>query len=62
MHLPSLFEEMQNAEAKGIVVQGRLWISDRAHLVFACHLAADAAAEVARGSKSIGTTLKVEFV
>ncbi len=37
----SLLEEIESLEAKGINCDGRLWISDRAHIVFPYHKARD---------------------
>jgi adenylosuccinate synthase len=38
IHLPGLFDELQNNEAKGLLNwEKRLMISDRAHLVFDFH-------------------------
>ena len=34
MHLPGLFEEIRGMRERGISVDGRLLISDRAHLLF----------------------------
>ena len=53
----ALLEEVAEVEAAGKKVQGRLFVSDRAHIVFPYHRALDAAREalLAEGSK-IGTT------
>lgn len=37
LHLPGLFEEIEELAAKGVEVDGRLKISDRAHLLFDLH-------------------------
>ena len=38
VHLPGLFEEINKNEAKGLSgIRDRLYISDRAHLVFDLH-------------------------
>ncbi|MEI6210783.1 MAG: adenylosuccinate synthase [bacterium] len=53
----ALIEEIRALEKEGIVVQGRLSVSDRAHMVLRYHNALDKADEAARGaSKRIGTT------
>ena len=53
----ALLEEIRMLEKDGIVVQGRLSVSDRAHMVLRYHNAIDKAEEVARGAdKRIGTT------
>jgi len=53
----ALLDEVAEVEAAGKKVQGRLFVSDRAHIVFPYHRAIDAAREalLAEGSK-IGTT------
>ena len=53
----ALLDEIAEVEAAGKKVQGRLFVSDRAHIVFPYHRALDAAREalLAEGSK-IGTT------
>ena len=58
VHLPGLFEEIRGLESRGITVQGRLIISDRAHLLFDLHKEIDGAreAELAGAGKAIGTT------
>lgn len=56
IHLPSLFRELEEIEAKGISVSSRVFISDRAHLVFRFHQIADGLREQELGSGSIGTT------
>ena len=53
--LNGLLEELDRLSARGIDVS-RVKISDRAHVVFAYHAAADAAAERARGAQALGTT------
>lgn len=59
IHLPALFEEIEKNEAKGLVnLAQRLFISDRAHLVFDFHQTVDGAQEAEKGSKSLGTTKK----
>ncbi|KIM31929.1 hypothetical protein M408DRAFT_327315 [Serendipita vermifera MAFF 305830] len=58
VHLPSFFSELEKLESKGLNCQGRLLISDRAHLVFDFHQIVDGLKEVELGGKSIGTTKK----
>jgi adenylosuccinate synthase len=55
--LPTLFEEIDALEARGISC-GELKVSSRAHLIFPWHQAHDAIAEAVRGDDKIGTTLK----
>ena len=45
VHLPTLFKELESLEAKGIDCKGRLFVSDRAHLVFDVHQIVDALKE-----------------
>ena len=37
IHLPTLFEEIETLSSQGIEIDGRLLISDRAHLLFDLH-------------------------
>ncbi|MEO1055655.1 MAG: adenylosuccinate synthase [Actinomycetota bacterium] len=55
--LPTLFEEIDGLEDRGISC-ARLQVSSRAHLIFPWHQAHDAIAEAMRGDDKIGTTLK----
>jgi adenylosuccinate synthase len=53
----ALLDEIRALEKDGIVVQGRLSVSNRAHMVLRYHNALDKADEAARGAgKRIGTT------
>lgn len=58
VHLPGLFDEIKGLEERGVKVEGRLMISDRAHLLFDLHKEIDGAreAELAGTGKAIGTT------
>lgn len=56
IHLPSLFKEIQELESKGVSTKGRIFISDRAHVVFNFHQIADVLKEQELGSGNIGTT------
>ncbi|KAJ3082462.1 hypothetical protein HK102_001664 [Quaeritorhiza haematococci] len=58
IHLPSFFKELENVESKGIDATGRLFVSDRAHLVFDYHQIVDGLKEVELGLANIGTTKK----
>ncbi len=51
----TLFEEIDGLKAKGVTV-GRLFVSDRAHLIMPYHILQDRLEERARGGKAIGTT------
>jgi adenylosuccinate synthase len=55
--LPTLFNEVDTLEARGISCSD-LRVSSRAHLIFPWHQAHDAIAEAMRGDDKIGTTLK----
>ena len=52
----ALVAEIETLAGVGIEVQGRLHISNRAHLIFPYHRELDKAAESARGANKIGTT------
>ncbi len=52
----ALVAEIENLEKSGIDVRGRLFLSNRAHLIFPYHRQMDKAAEAARGAAKIGTT------
>lgn len=59
IHVAQLFDEISKNEAKGLKDwKKRLIISDRAHLVFDFHQAADGLLETQKGAKSLGTTKK----
>jgi adenylosuccinate synthase len=52
----ALVVELENLMKSGIEYRGRLFLSDRAHLIFPYHREMDKAAETARGAAKIGTT------
>lgn len=58
IHVPSFFEELEALENQGIDSKGRLFISDRAHIVFDLHQLVDGLEEVELGKSFIGTTKK----
>lgn len=60
VHIPSLFQELENLEKKGLKCRDRLFVSDRAHIVFDIHQRVDGLreAELSEGKKAIGTTGK----
>ncbi|KAE9381583.1 Adenylosuccinate synthetase [Stipitochalara longipes BDJ] len=59
VHVPSFFKELIDLEVKGLKdVRSRIFISDRAHIVFDLHQLVDGLEEVELGGKSIGTTRK----
>jgi adenylosuccinate synthase len=54
----ALFAEIDELEEKGISTEGRLFISERAHLVLPYHKAIESASEEKIGDAAIGTTLR----
>ena len=58
VHVPAFFKELEAIVEKGLDVEGRIFISDRAHLVFDYHQIVDGLKEGELGSKSLGTTRK----
>jgi adenylosuccinate synthase len=58
VHIPTLLEELNDLKSKGINCDGRLFISDRAHIVFDFHQIIDGMSEIELGSEKIGTTKK----
>ncbi len=52
----ALVAEIEMLAKAGVDVNGRLHVSNRAHLIFPYHRELDKAAETARGSNKIGTT------
>lgn len=58
VHMPQLFKELDALHAGGIGTDGRLLISNRAHVLFDFHQEIDALLEKRRGGKGLGTTRK----
>lgn len=58
VHVPSFFYELENIQKKGLDTTDRIFISDRAHLVFDLHQKVDGLEESALGSSQVGTTRK----
>jgi adenylosuccinate synthase len=56
VHIPTLFEEIETLKKEGITIDGRLWISDRTHIVCDFHRILDGLQEEQKGGKKIGTT------
>src|SRR3984893_1582381 len=52
----ALMGELENLKKSNVDVHGRLFLSDRAQLIFPYHREMDKAAETARGAAKIGTT------
>ena len=58
VHLRGLIEELKTLTDSGVNFKGRIFISDRAHIVFDFHQAVDGYNERNLGGSKIGTTLK----
>lgn len=58
IHLRGLMQELQSLRDAGVPYEGRLHISDRAHIVFDFHQAIDALNEQNLGGGKLGTTHK----
>lgn len=56
IHLPSLLQEIERLESRGISVMDRLMISAACPLILPSHIELDRAREAARGRDAIGTT------
>lgn len=56
VHFPTLLEEIEVLKKAGIKIDGRLWLSDRAHIVFEYHKLIDGLQESLKGGKKVGTT------
>ena len=52
IHVPSMFQELENTENKGVDTRGRLVVSDRAHIVFDVHQVVDGLREAERGGST----------
>jgi adenylosuccinate synthase len=58
LDLPTLFEEMDALAARGIELEGKLFVSERAHLTLPYHRLLDAAREASNPARKIGTTVR----
>jgi adenylosuccinate synthase len=56
--LEALKNEIDTLAATGVTCRGRLFVSDRCHLIFDYHRAVEGADEARRGAKRIGTTCR----
>lgn len=56
VHFPSLMAEIEGLESLGVSIKDRVFISDRAHLLFDFHRSVDALQEERKGKNNIGTT------
>ena len=52
----AFLQELDQLAAGGVAFDGRLFLSNRAHVLLPCHAALDVAREEARGANRIGTT------
>ncbi|KAF2091502.1 adenylosuccinate synthetase-like protein [Saccharata proteae CBS 121410] len=58
VHIPSFFKELEALEKHGLDTSNRIFVSDRAHVVFDVHQKVDGLEEVELGKGMIGTTKK----
>lgn len=56
IELDALFKEINELKEKGIVFEGRFFISDRAHVIMPYHIFFDKHKEELKGANKIGTT------
>ncbi len=56
IHIPTFFEELKFLKESGINTEGRILISDRAHLIFEYHKMIDGIQEDRKGKNKVGTT------
>jgi len=58
IHIPSFFHELEDLKQKGLNTKGRIFISDRAQVVFDLHQLVDGLEEQELGRGAVGTTKK----
>lgn len=58
VHLPTFFEEINKLNSAGISTAGRIFISDKAHLLMSYHKQIDVLNEEMKQEKKVGTTKK----
>lgn len=56
VHFPTLLEEMEVLKKAGVKIDGRLFLSERAHIVFDYHKKIDQMQEELKGGARVGTT------
>lgn len=56
VHIPTLLDEIHELKEKGIDAISKLFISDRAHIIFDYHKEIDGIQEAGKGDKKVGTT------
>ena len=54
VHVPSFFKELEALDKHGLDTKDRIYISDRAHVVFDVHQLVDGLEEVELGGGNIG--------
>jgi adenylosuccinate synthase len=58
LHIPTLLDEIHSLKEKGIDIKNRLFISDKAHIIFNYHSEIDGIQEQRKGDAKVGTTLR----
>ena len=58
VNVPSFFKELEDLKQKGLNTEGRIFISDRAHVVLDLHQLVDGLEEQDLGKDAVGTTRK----
>ena len=58
VHIPSFFKELEDLKRKSLDTRGRIFISDRAQVVFDLHQLVDGLEESELGKGAVGTTKK----
>jgi len=61
MHIPTFLQEVEFLKSNNINVEGRVFISGRAHIVFEYHKLIDEIQEELKGDSKIGTTKRGIF-
>lgn len=56
VHIPTFLDEVKVLKANDVNVDGRVFISDRAHLIFEYHKTIDGIQEERKGKNKVGTT------
>ena len=56
VHVPQFFKELRDVQQKGVNTDGRIFVSDRAHVLFRLHCLVDGLRELALGTSKVGTT------
>lgn len=56
IHIPTFLDELTNLDKNNVNYKGRLYISDRAHLIFDYHKEIDGIQEEQKGKTKVGTT------